>query len=334
MKLNDKKQYDVYGLGNALVDLLAEVPDNFLKSHDIQKGIMTLTEEEAQKRYLAEIKQGDHPVVLASGGSVCNTMVTLARLGSRGYYSGKIGHDEYGHFFKKDLLETGLGFHVHPGVEQHTGTVLVLMTPDADRTMLTNLGIARSLTPDDLEEEHIRQCKIVYIEGYLWDAPGPKDACLRAMELARKHEVKIALSYSDPFVIERSRSDFHELTRDFADIVFCNNEEACHYAQTEDPEEALEVIGRDCPLVFMTRGKQGAYFNHEGQVTRAPVEKIKAEDTTGAGDNFAAGAFYGLLQSYPLNTVLEMGNHLAGQVIQKTGPRLEGNLRRFVEPFE
>jgi len=315
-----KKNYDVFGVGNALVDTLVSIDETFLTKKAITKGVMTLVDVHTQGELLASLH--DHPMELRSGGSAANTMVALANCGGTGCYTGKVSSDTYGEFYKSDMEQAGIFFEVEPAEEGHTGTCVVLTTPDADRTMLTYLGISTALTASDIDVERLQQSQIAYIEGYLWDGEGTKQACIHTMATAKQANVKVAFTYSDPFCVNRSRAEFEALTQDYVDILFCNHEEAMALSQTDQPEAALDYLSHLAPLVFMTWGAKGAMIAHEGDKLPVAPFPVKPIDTVGAGDAFAAGTLYGLTHGYSLLKSARWGNYLASRVILEIGARL------------
>lgn len=314
------KQYDVFGVGNALVDIIVFVEDSFLKSMNLNKGVMTLVDETYQAEILSALK--DYKKNLRSGGSAANTMIALANSGGTGCYTGKVSHDTYGEFYKKDIEEAGIYFETTPDPSGHTGTCIILTTPDAERTMLTALGISSSLSPADIDEDRLKNSKFVYVEGYLWDGESTKKASEHALTLAKKHGVKTAFTYSDPFCVKRTKDEFIHLTKELIDVVFCNLEEAYELTGKNNAEQALDELSKLTPMVFMTAGKNGAWVLDNGKKTLVPGFPVKPLDTTGAGDCFAAGVLYGLTQGYSPTKAARWGNYIAGRIVQEIGPRL------------
>lgn len=318
------KNFDVFGVGNALVDIIAFVDPIFLKKHNIEKGVMTLVDEVYQAELLTNLK--DVKKELRSGGSAANTMIALANSGGTGCYSGKVSHDTYGEFYKKDMEDSGIVFETKPVTSGHTGTCIVLTTPDADRTMLTSLGISTSLDKSDLDISALERSKYVYVEGYLWDGPSTKAASELAMKHAKDKGIKVAFTYSDPFCVNRSKEDFLHLTKTYVDVVFCNTDEGLALSGAKSPLEAVEFISKLSDLVFMTAGKEGAYVATNGKIQLVPGFPAKPIDTTGAGDSFAAGVLYGLTQGYSPARSARWGNFVASCVVQEVGPRLISRL--------
>ncbi|PJE01350.1 MAG: adenosine kinase [Leptospira sp.] len=314
------KKYDVFGVGNALVDIIVLLDDTFLKDNKLQKGVMTLIDESSQGSLLSSLH--DYKKNLRSGGSAANTMIALSNSGGTGCYTGKVSHDTYGEFYKKDIEEAGIVFETKPDAEGHTGTCLILTTPDAERTMLTSLGISTTLKPSDIDVERLKASKYSYIEGYLWDGDSTKKASELTMKLSKENGVKVAFTYSDPFCVNRTKDEFIQLTKDYVDVVFCNLEEAYALTGKDSPDSALQELAKLSSMCFMTAGKEGAYVLQNGKSILVPGFPVKPIDTTGAGDSFAAGVLYGLTHGYSPEKAARWGNYVASRVVQEIGPRL------------
>lgn len=320
------QKYDVFGVGNALVDTLVGVHPDVLQKIGIKKGIMTLVDTEEQSRHLEHLNE--HTKELRSGGSAANTMISLANCGGTGFYTGKVAQDELGKFYKQDMEKAGIFFHSKPADSGKTGSCIVLTTPDADRTMLTNLAISTSLTKEDINTDHLNECKIAYVEGYLWDGENTKAASLHTMESAKKNGSKVAFTYSDPFCVNRSREDFLRLTKDYVDIAFCNHDEAMALSGTDNPEDAIVEMGSLCKLVFMTWGSKGAFVSVDGIIKPIAGFNVKNPvDSNGAGDAFAAGVLYGLTHGYSVEKACKWGNYVASKMIEEIGARLSIDLK-------
>jgi len=320
-----EKDIDVFGTGNAIVDTLAFVDGDFLREHNFQPGMMTLVDAERQ----ADLLQSLHHLnlELRSGGSAANTMIGLARCGGSGFYSGKVARDTNGEFYRKDLLNAGLHFDVHPTEDENhgpTGSCVVLTTPDAERTMFTHLGVSTMLGPDDIDETRLNRCRYSYTEGYLWTGDATKKASLRTMELSKKHHVKVAFTFSDAWLVDAAKDDFKQLASEYCDVVFCNAEEAKHFCDDSGSlkDNAL-AIGKLAPLVYVTNGKEGCLAVSEGKLIEIPGFPVKAVDTNGAGDAFAAGVLYGLTHGMSVENAGRWGNYLASSIVQVHGARLE-----------
>jgi sugar/nucleoside kinase (ribokinase family) len=311
--------YDIYGVGNALVDIQVQVDFALLEKQRIDKGVMTLVSAAKQTELLRLLK--GRPMQVSSGGSACNTMVGVANFGGSAYYAGKVGNDRYGEFFQNELKELGIRSDLAP-VNDPTGTCLVLITPDADRTMLTCLAASVALDEEDIREAQVRKAGCVYVEGYLWDSPGPRHACQEAMATARVHKIPVAFSYSDPFCVKRAAADFRELSRSSVDLVFCNEEEARMISGETDGVKACLAIASWGPRVYMTAGADGAYYADGEKVEHIAAFPVEAVDTNGAGDLFAGGALFGLARGYSPLEAGRLGSYAASLVVTQVGPRL------------
>jgi sugar/nucleoside kinase (ribokinase family) len=317
-------KYNVFGIGNALVDIIYSATDEFLRENQIRKGFMTLVDVQTQNQIISKLDKNQF--TLRSGGSAANTMIGIAGCGGNGIYIGKVGKDTNGAFYKIDMEKAGILFPV-PAGEGTTGTCLVLTTPDGERTMLTCLGISSNISNEDIPVEQLKNSELIYVEGYLWDKPTTKEACLYAMKLAKENGVKVSFTYSDPFCVNRSKDEFLEITKEFVDIAFCNHEEAMAITSTNSPEDAIIELGRIVSIAFMTWGANGAYVVHDGIIKHVPGFKVKPIDSNGAGDAFAAGVLYGITHGYSYEKACRWGNYMASRVIQEIGPRLSVSLK-------
>ena len=284
--------YDVFGLGNALVDILALVDDDFVAKQELGKGSMTLVDAERQGALLNDLEGTE--LKLRSGGSAANTMIAVAQSGGTGFYTGKIAKDTHGEFYRQDLQEAGVHFDVNPAEGKGpTGTSLILTTPDAERTMCTNLGVSALLEPQDLELDQLAKSKIAYIEGYLWTGDTQREAVVAVMEAAKKQGIPVAFTYSDMFLVELFGDDFKRVTKELCDVVFCNADEIRHFLGSESLDECMQELSKMVDTAFVTDGPNGCYVLHGGETRKVDGFSAKAVDTVGAGDAFAGGALYG-----------------------------------------
>lgn len=314
-------QYDVYGVGNALVDIQAQVTDATLEKLGYAKGIMTLVDEEAQQKVLSELDGA--PVSQCAGGSAANTILGIADFGGKAAYAGKVANDMLGEFDLADMRKLGVTIDVPPASDGHTGTCVVLITDDAQRTMLTNLGVSATLSVDDLNEEHIKQSEYVYVEGYLFTGETQKQAAYRAIELAKKHDVKVAFTVSDPFLINLFRDEFQQLIEGPVDLLFCNLEEARSLTGKHDAVDCAQLIHKHVPNLALTLGPDGSILMHEGRVI--PIEGVETDaiDTTGAGDMYAAGILYGITNGLTWPQAGHLASHAAARIVSQLGARLQ-----------
>jgi sugar/nucleoside kinase (ribokinase family) len=312
--------FDVFGMCNALYDLQAEVDDATLAELELEKGSMRLLEHEQQRAIVPRIYE--RIVNSEAGGSGANTMFGVALLGGTACYTSRIGRDEHGELYRQGLAGKGVKPNLGVG-DGDTGISLILITPDAQRTMGTYLGCSRELTAEDVNVEDLRRSKYLYITGYLWDTDNQKAAVLRAMREANQAGVMVALSLSDPFCVHRHKEDFLRIIRDHVDLLFGNHQEAQALTDTESPQEALRVLAGYSEIAVVTMDEKGALIRQGETVYEIPVYPVKPVDTTGAGDMFAAGLLYGLTQGLPLDVTGRIAAYTAARVVAKLGPRLE-----------
>jgi sugar/nucleoside kinase (ribokinase family) len=326
------QNYDVAGLGNAIVDIIAAVDDRFLLTHKIAKGAMTLIDEfRAFELHKALAMAGKNHEV--AGGSVANTMAGLASLGTRGVYVGKVHADRLGAVFGASMRSLGVDYNTPLGARgAATASCMIAVTPDSQRSMSTYLGACRELTPEDVFEQEIAAAEIVYIEGYLWDEPAAKDASRKAMKIAHERGGKIALTLSDSFCVGRFRGEFLDLLHHELDILIANQDEAHALFEVENFAAVVERAKAWGGVAALTRSEKGCVIVHGGQaheVPAAPVSKLL--DTTGAGDQFAAGFLYGLTHGKSLPDCGRLGCLAAAEVIAHYGARPEVSLKELAE---
>lgn len=312
--------FDVFAMCNALYDLQAEVGDTVLEELGVQKGAMILLEEEQQKAIVPRIYT--HLVHTEAGGSGANTAFGVALLGGTACYTSRVGDDEHAGLYRSGLAERGVKPNLGSGTGA-TGVSLILVTPDAQRTMCTYLGRSRELTADDVNVEDLRASKYIYVTGYLWDTDNQKEAVLRAMQEANQAGVRVALSLSDPFCVHRHKEDFLHIIRNHVDLILGNRQEAEALTDTDNPHDAIRVLGEFSDIAVVTMDEKGALLRQNGETYEVAVYPVKAVDTTGAGDMYAAGILYGLTQGYSLEVTGRIAAYAAAQVVAKMGPRLE-----------
>lgn len=327
--MNALTRFDVVAIGNAVVDVLANMDDEFLEKHNMPKGMMTLIDASSAETIYHHIAQKG---VECSGGSAANTAVGIAALGGKPAFIGKVADDKLGEIFRKDITGSGVYF-TTPCLENEkpTARCMVIVSPDAQRTMNTYLGACSKLSRKDIDENLIREAKIIYMEGYLWDRPEAKDALLYAVELAHKYDRKVSLSLSDPFCVNRHRDSFLHLIKSGVNIVFCNEDEIKALFDTSDPEEAFQKARTLCEITVITRGAKGAVAVCGEERFEIPAEPIgKVIDTTGAGDLFAAGFLTGLARGKTIQDCLQMGALAAAEIISHYGARPEISLSDLI----
>ena len=311
--------YDVVGLGNALVDVIAQTDDAFLEQQQLVKGSMALVDTDRAVS-LYEALQGG---VEMSGGSAANTMCGIASFGGRAAYIGKVAQDALGDTFSKDMQAVGVDFkRPASGSSVPTGRCIIAVTPDAQRTMNTFLGISSLLTPADLDAAAIAAGAILYLEGYLYDQPEAKVAFRAAAEIAHKHNRQVSLTLSDSFCVDRHRADFRALISDEIDILFGNEAELLALYETDTFEFAVTQLRQDCIVAAITRSELGSVVvTQDGVVEVAAQPVAQVVDTTGAGDLYAAGFLYGYTRGMDLHTCATLGHIAAAEVISHVGPR-------------
>ena len=315
-----EKNFDIVGIGNAIVDVIADVEDQYLKDHELRKGLMSLVDLESVKK----ISDTLNIKTTVSGGSVANSIVCLAQHNIKTAFIGKVGEDTIGNKFVEGLSKEQVHFANSPqSDEAETGRCVVMVTPDAQRTMSTYLGISQKLNSGDINEEVIKNSSITYLEGYLWDLDDAQVAIKKATECAKKSGKKVAFSVSDVFCIERFRDSFKEIVENDADIIFANEEEAKALFEVNDLNSAIEKMKNLNKIFAITRGENGAQIITSSDSIMIQPEKIeKLVDTTGAGDIFAAGFLLEYINNKTLLECANKGVNLASQIIQKYGARL------------
>jgi len=328
------QQYDVAGLGNAIVDVIASVDDRFLLTHGIAKGSMTLIDEFRAKelhKLLADHQQAMSSLHEVAGGSAANTLAGLASLGGNGVYVGKVFDDRLGEVFAKSMSAQGITFTTHPTRQgSTTASCLIAVTPDGQRSMSTYLGACRELAPDDVDEKQVAAARVLYIEGYLWDEESAKHASRKAIAAVKGAGGRIALSLSDSFCVGRFRDEFlHLLNRD-VDILFANEDEAKALFEVEDFAGVVEGAKRWGGIAALTRSAKGCVVVEEDMVHEIPAAPVsQVMDTTGAGDQFAAGFLYGLTRGKDLVDCGRLGALAAAEVISHYGARPEVPLKEL-----
>ena len=314
-------KYNVYGIGNALVDMEFAVGDDFLKENNIDKGLMTLIDETRQNDLFNALQSYDGKK--ACGGSAANTIIAVTHFGGQSYYSCKVSNDETGEFFLKDLKECGVDTNLGDDREQGvTGKCLVLVTPDADRTMNTFLGITEEVSPKELDEEAIKNSDYVYLEGYLVTSPTGKAAAIAAREIAETAGVKTALTFSDPNMVEFFRDGLAEMLGNKVDLLFCNEAEALKWANTDDINKAVTVIKEVAKSFAITLGAEGALVFDGEEMHNITATPTTAVDSNGAGDMFAGAFLYAITHGYSYAEAGALASIGASKVVSQFGPRL------------
>jgi sugar/nucleoside kinase (ribokinase family) len=328
------QQYDVASLGNAIVDIIASVDDRFLLTHHIAKGTMTLIDEFRAKellKALADHHQTGSGLHEVAGGSAANTMAGLASLGGAGLFLGKVSGDRLGAVFGDSMAAIGVTFHNGTGkTSASTASSMIAVTPDGQRSMNTFLGACREMIPDDVDENQIARARILYIEGYLWDEESAKQASRKAIAAVKGAGGRIALTLSDPFCVGRFRDEFLHLLDKDVNILFANEDEAKALYQVEDFADVVKAAQAWGGIAALTRSAKGCVIVEGGvvhEIAAAPVARVI--DTTGAGDQFAAGFLYGLTHGKGLADCGRLGALAAAEVISHYGARPETSLKEL-----
>lgn len=321
------ERLDVVGVGNALVDVLSHETDDVIGGLGLTKGVMTMVEHGDVERIYAA--QGTTTEL--SGGSTANTIAGLASFGATVGFVGKVADDEFGKVFTHDLAALGVWFGTPPAADgRATGRCHVMVTPDAERTMCTFLGVASDLTPDDVDRDLLSRADVTYLEGYLFDQPAAKAAFRAAAELAHGAGRRVALTLSDPFCVNRHRAEFLDLVDRGVDVLFANEEEILALYETDDFDDAVARVRSHTEIAALTRSARGSVIvtgDGTEAVPGVPVEHLV--DTTGAGDQYAAGFLFGLTHGRDLVTCAKLGSLAASEVIAHLGPRPETPLARL-----
>ncbi len=320
-------RYDVLGLGNAIVDVLARVEDDFLIAEGMAKGSMALIDEARAKALYEKIGAS----VYVSGGSAANTCAGVASLGGRAAFVGKVRDDELGKSFAHDIKGAGVYFATPAATSgAATASCVILVTPDGERTMNTFLGASQGLGPNDVDPDLVRASGTIYLEGYLWDPPEAMTAFRRAADIAHEAGRKVALSLSNSFCVERHRPEFLDFIRSGVDLVFANEHEARALYETADFDTALEALRMDAKSAVVTRSEQGAVFIKGGETVVVPAHPIeRVVDATGAGDLYAAGVLTGLARGLSFHEAGRLGAFAAAEVLSHLGARPQRNLASF-----
>ena len=324
-------QYDVVGIGNAIVDVIARADDAFLAAKKLAKGAMTLIDEAQADALYAAMGPGTE----SSGGSAGNTMAGIASLGGKGAYIGKVRDDQLGQVFAHDMRSIGVSFDSKAATDgPATARCLILVTPDAQRTMNTYLGACVNLGPADVDEAVVKAARVTYLEGYLWDPPQAKEAFVKAAKIAHAAGRKVSLSLSDAFCVDRHRESFRDLVANHVDILFANESEIKSLYEVEGFDAALQAVRGSCEIACLTRSEKGSVIVAGEEVHVIDAERVGGAgvvDTTGAGDLYAAGFLYGWTHGYGLARAGRIASVAAAEAISHVGARPQTNLKALVK---
>jgi sugar/nucleoside kinase (ribokinase family) len=320
--------FDVLGIGNAIVDVISRADEAFLTKHALTKGAMMLIDEARAETLYAAMGPG----IEVSGGSCGNTMAGVASFGGRGAYIGKVRDDQLGGVFGHDLQATGVSFETSRATSgPATARCLILVTPDAQRTMSTYLGACTGLGPNDIDSARVGSAAVTYVEGYLWDAPEAKKAVLKAFDAAHAAGRQVSITLSDSFCVDRYREEFRDLIRNKVDILFANEAEIKSLYQVKSFDEALAATRAEGKIAALTRSEKGSVVVKGAEAHAVPAAPVgKVVDTTGAGDLYASGFLFGLTRGKPLAECARLGGIAAAEIISHVGARPEKALRELI----
>ena len=307
----------VYGIGNPLIDLLCFVTDKDIENLSLFKGTMNLIDEDKRKEIVEYLNKKE--IRYSCGGSCPNTMVTLKSLGIETTLAGGIGFDDLGKMYKSRLKELGVNDEL---VENNaaTGTSIILVTEDRERTMCTFLGANRNFNKDDVNLESAKKADIFYFTGYMWDTDSQQGAIRKVLDIKKKSNFIVAFDIADPFAVGRYRQTFFDIIKEYVDIVFANSEEVRYLIDNYDAYECSKSIGKLCKTAVVKNGKKGSYISHDGKIYEIPVYGTNRPiDTTGAGDTYAAGFLYGVQKGYSVEDSGKIASILAGEIINQIG---------------
>lgn len=317
------KKYDVYGIGNALVDIVTEVDDEFFQKNEVEKGVMTLVDEKRQLQLMKAINMKESK--MSAGGSAANTVIGVNQFGGKSFYSCLVAHDDLGKFFLEDMkrngVDTNLKYEDCP--EGHSGRCLVMTTPDADRTMNTFLGMSSFMSVDQVNEEAIKNSSYAYLEGYLVASPKGTEALMETKRIAEKNNVRTALTFSDPNMLRFFSKNFDQVIGASVDLLFCNEEEALMFGETDSLAEAREKLKQAARHFAITLGANGALIFDGDTFIEIEPYKVRALDTNGAGDMFAGAFLYGITHGHSYAEAGKMASLASSRVVSQFGPRLD-----------
>ncbi len=316
-------KYDVYGIGNAIVDIVTEVDVDFFERNEVEKGVMTLVDEKRQLHLMKAIDMKRSK--MSGGGSAGNTVVAVNQFGGKSFYSCVVAHDDLGRFFLEDLKRNGVDTNMsHELAPQgHTARCLVMTSPDAQRTMNTFLGVSSFLSPEHLDENALRNSSIVYLEGYMVSSPKGLEAMKEAKKMAERNKVDVALTFSDPSMVKYFSKQMEDIVGASVDLLFCNEEEAMIFTGTDDILQAREKLKQVAKRFAITLGANGALIFDGDTFIEIEPYKVRAIDTNGAGDMFAGAFLYAITHQHGMADAGKLASLASSRVVSQWGPRLE-----------
>ncbi|MBN1548261.1 MAG: adenosine kinase [Syntrophaceae bacterium] len=309
-------QFDVFGMGNSLVDIQAFVSDTFLEDIGVAKGIMHLVDEERSRSILKRLD--GIPTEMLPGGSCANTVSTVAFLGGRPTYTGIVAEDRYGKVYEEKLQGNGVKTITKWVRHGMTGSSIILTTPDAERTMNTHLGVCREFVKDDIDLDLLKECRVFHLTGYMWDTANQKETAIYAMEHAKRFGLRVSFDIADPFLVERNRGEFPKIIKEYVDILFGNAQEVIMLTDIDSPIDAGKTLQQDCEIAVVKVGKEGSFVITQNIEKIAPFP-VEALDTTGAGDCYAGGFLYAYCQGKALGECGRFANYIASKIVTVKG---------------
>lgn len=317
-------KYHVYGIGNALVDKEFEVSDVFLAEHNIEKGMMSLLDEEAHHHLLDKLTRNFPLKKRAGGGSAANSIVAISQFGGKTFYACKVANDEFGNFYCEDLHAAGVQTKLESSnIDGHTGKCMVMVTPDAERTMNTFLGITADFSEAELHFDELKESEYLYIEGYLVTSDISRAAAIRAKQFAKENNIKTAMTFSDPSMVTYFKEGVTEMLGDGVDILFCNEEECMTFTGKGSLEDAMSELSKQVGKLVITQGKNGATIIDGDKKTNIEAVAAKAVDTNGAGDMFAGAFLYGVTNGLSDQQAGDLASAAAAKIVSTFGARLD-----------
>jgi len=334
-------KFDVYAFGSALMDIQIHVKDAEFAALGVQKGNMYLTQRTQQEETIKKLlgaeslstAQSGSTLQMAAGGSAANTVFGIAQLGGHAALCGKVARDSFGDAYIRNMQESGVVFNGRQ-VEGSTGTCIVLISDDAQRTMLTCLGVSSEISYDDIDEDQLRQSSYLYLEGYLFDSELATRTILTAIDTAKQNNVKIALTASDAFCVARHKEILVRLIKNDVDLLFANTQEARALSDTDSLDQAVKALSGMCENIAVTDGSRGSVLSFNKKVVRIKPYSVSPLDTTGAGDSYAAGLLFGLTSGYSLENSGTLASFFASRVVSQIGPRYTGDIRQEIKSLK
>ncbi|MBW2968333.1 adenosine kinase [Candidatus Woesearchaeota archaeon] len=311
--------YDLYSIGNPLMDFLIEVDDAHLSSLGLAKGNFNLVDQAGLKEF--ESKLGALPNQMAPGGSAANSMAIFSMLGGKGFFCGRVGKDNVALQYSAAMRAQGVNTHLAQSASM-TGRAFSLITPDTERTMIVHLGAAVELSHADIDLEALKQSKMLYLTGYVLEDPNLRKAALHALDFAKQNDIRIAIDVADPGVVERAKEDLLQILAEFADIIFANDAEAMTLTGADSPGLALDKIATMCDIAVVKTGKEGSLIKQGDQTVHIEPNIVEAKDTTGAGDSYAGAFLFALSQGHDIEKAGKLASFISSKVVEQVGARL------------